>query len=140
MPIDTLEVNGAIADRAIEFGGGGETPQTPFFLVPPPPEDPRATVVLGGESANFRQRLFQRIGVRQVERQGGKAKAHHMNMRIDQARQHDAALAILAVVGPRTVVAAHQHLFDPTVIADDQRLEPFDLAVLAHGDALHVID
>ena len=141
MAIDPFEPDGAIGHRRVEVGGGGETPEPPFLLVPAAPDDPPAVGVGGGVFADQQLRFFQRDRVRQVERQGAEAEAHHVQVRIDQAGDHDLAFAIEQVVdllGPP--VAAFEHLAYAPAVVDPQPGEAHHLAVLVEGNALDVVD
>ena len=63
-----------------------------------------------------------------------------MHMRIDHARQHDAAFAIFAEVGAGAVFTAPDDLCDLAIVIDNQRFEALDLAIGIHGDAGHIVD
>src|SRR3990167_2537419 len=98
MAIHPRQPDRAIGYDRIEFGGGRKTAQAPFLLVPAATENPWPRGIFGAETRNLCQRLFERSGVRKVERQGAKPDSHDVEMRIDHPGQHDLSCAINAVI------------------------------------------
>ena len=140
MAVDPLEIDRTVGYRAVEFGGGRKPAKAPFLLVPAAPENPRPGLVFGGEPADLVERLFERSGVRQVERQRADPDPHDMRMRIDQPRDHHRAFAVFAVIGLRLLVLGGKDLRDFAVVVDDQCGEALDRAVFADGDAFDIVD
>jgi hypothetical protein len=130
MAIDAFQPDGAVAHGGIQFGGGGEAAQAPCFLIPAAADDPGAARIFGGIGGDLGLGLGQRMRVRQVQRQGVEADAHHMGMGVDQAGHHHRIMAVgeeIELVG--ALVAIAQQLLDPALLVDDQTGEVLDLAL-----------
>ena len=141
MAIDAGQPDRAVTDNRVQFGSSRKALFRPQFLVPAAPQDPRAVRVSLGIGGNFGQRLGQRAGVGQVQRQRAKAQAHDVAVAVDHAGDQELSLAVQLVGRAfRALVAAVEHLLDPAIVGQDQAGKAINPALRIDGHPVDIVD
>ena len=138
--IRTFQPHRAIGHHGVKLGGGGEAAKAPLFLIPSAPENPRTARIVLRKGLDLRQRVLERSGVRQVERERAKADIHHVDMGVDHPGDQHAALAVEPVIDLRTRLAAREHGHNLAILVKHEAGEALDLAFLANRHAVDIID
>ena len=136
MAIHAFEPGGAIGDGGIEFLRSREAAQFPDDLIPAAAAYPTGAAGFGVRLCDG-QRLVQRLRRRQVGLARHLAEPHHMTVRIDQARQHDATAAIDALCIGMRLRARRIAGGDDLAVFYEQGIETLQLAGGVERVALH---
>ena len=127
----------------VKIGSCGEAAEVPDDLVPAPAADPARGRLLGGVGPDAGLRVGEAGGGGEVELAEAHGEAHHMAVRVDEAREERAAFGIeLEVAGGELGLGGAaredgQHL---AVITDEEGVETAEIALGVERVAVGVDD
>ena len=130
VPIHAREPDRAVRHRRIQLLSSRETIQPPGLLIPAASLDPLGARVGLGKGPHLGQRLFERTGAGEVHLKRHLPKAHHMAVRINEARQHHRPAAIHNIRLPGTLLqhGAGTHRRNLAAVVDQRGLERLQAA------------
>ena len=141
--VDALEPDRAFGVGGIEIGSRREAAEGPDHLVPAPAADPARGGLLCGVGGDAGLGIGKAGGGGEVELAQADGKAHHMAVRVDEAREQRAALRIQLVVAggePGLGGAAREDGEHLAVVADEEGVEAAEIAFGIQGIAVRVDD